>query len=63
MLVGEYLCFSNNHEKEDARKKFEERHGHAPEQVIERKGLLKVGPVDPVDVGDSQKENQSNIGE
>ena len=60
MLVGEFFCFSKDHDKEDARKKFEERHGHTPERMIERKGLLKVGPVDPADLGDSQKDNPSN---
>jgi hypothetical protein len=60
VLAGEFLCFSEDHEKEDAKKKFEERLGHAPEQVIERKGLLKVGPVNPADLGDSQIKNKSN---
>ncbi len=61
MLKGEYLCFSEKHDEEKAKKTFEEIQGRLPERVIVRKGLLKVGPIDPADVGESQETSQTNL--
>lgn len=44
-LFQYWLCFSPDHDEEDARKRFENRFGVEPSEVITADFLIWVGPV------------------
>ena len=39
-----YMCFTPDHDRDDAVRRFVRRYGHEPDVVFESKGLLRLGP-------------------
>ena len=48
-LSGFWLAFTLDTPEAQAVRRFQEKQGHAPAQVVRSKGLLLVGPVDGAD--------------
>ena len=40
-----YMCFTLDADEDQAAQIFKERHGYWPEQILEDKGLLWLGPI------------------
>ena len=39
-----YFCCTEDHDRDDAVRRFVRRYGYEPDEVFESKGLLKLGP-------------------
>jgi len=40
-----YMCFTLDVDEDQAAQEFKERYGYWPEQILEEKGLLWLGPI------------------
>lgn len=42
-----YMCFTLDVDEDQAAQEFKDRYGYWPEQILEDKGLLWLGPIEP----------------
>ena len=52
LLNHDYLCFTIDHDKEDAVERFIKRFGEPPKHIIEDNTMLWVGPTQKENIND-----------